>query len=406
MSVEASQVLRRDIKAMGLIGLAHGTSHFFQLVLATLLPVFVVPEFGVGYAQVGALMTLFFVTSGLGQPLAGFLVDRLGAKRVLFAGLATYCAGLIAASLAPSFALLFPAIMIAAIGNCVFHPVDFTILNGSVSAGRLGRAFSVHTLGGNLGWAAAPAGMLTIASLAGWRLAMASAAAVGLIVLLLLILSRHELSEDRAATSGPGAGARLGLEVLFSPAVVSCFAYFVLLAAALIAVQNFLPPTLAAIHETPLVLAGTALTGFLLGASAGVLCGGLVADRYPRHGVVIAGGLLGAALTFLVVSEVSFPAVALVAALGLAGFLQGITTPSRDLLVRSVTPRGATGRVFGFVYSGLDVGSALAPVTVGIILDKGDPRWIFWLVALMLFLAIFTAVSIGQRRRLQAQPAE
>lgn len=406
MPVQASQVLRRDLKAMGLIGLAHGTSHFFQLVLATLLPVFVVPEFEVGYTDVGALMTLFFVTSGLGQPLAGFLCDRLGAKRVLFAGLATYCAGLFAASLAPSFALLFPAIVIAAIGNCVFHPVDFTILNGSVSAGRLGRAFSVHTLGGNLGWAAAPVSMLTIASLFGWRVAMASAAAVGLIVLLLLVVSRRDLSEERAAASGPGATSRLGLEILASPAVLSCFAYFVLLAAALIAVQNFLPPTLAAIHQTPLALAGTALTGFLLGASAGVLCGGMVADRFRRHGVVIAGGLLGSALTFLIIGEVSFPAVALVGTLALAGFLQGMTTPSRDLLVRSVTPRGATGRVFGFVYAGLDVGSALAPITVGLILDTGDPRWIFWLVALMLVLAIFTAVSIGQRRGLRPQPAE
>jgi len=405
MSVPASQVLRRDLKAMGLIGLAHGCSHYFQLVLATLLP-FMVLEFEVSYTQVGALMTVFFVTSGLGQPMAGFLVDRLGARRVLFSGLAIYCTGLSAVALAPSFALLFPAAVIAAIGNCVFHPVDFTILNGSVSPNRLGRAFGVHTLGGNLGWAAAPVSMLTIASLFNWRLALAAAIAVGLVVLTLLVLNRQDLHEDRGGPASHGADKKLGLEILLGGPVLSCFAYFVLLAAALIAVQNFLPPTLAAIHATPLVLAGTALTGFLLGSSAGVLCGGVVADRYARHGLVIAGGLLGSALTFLLIGEVRFPAIALIGTLGLAGFLQGITTPSRDLLVRSVTPRGATGRVFGFVYSGLDVGSALAPLTVGIILDTGDPRWIFWLVALLLVLAIFTAVSIGHRRGLRAQPAE
>ena len=405
MTAQASQVLRRDLKAMGLIGLAHGLSHFFQLVLATLLP-FIVHDFEVSYTQVGALMTTFFVTSGLGQPLAGFLVDRFGARRVLYIGIAIYCAGLYAAALAPTFALLFPAAVIAAIGNCVFHPVDYTILNASVSPHRLGRAFGVHTLCGNLGWAAAPVSMLPLASLANWRLAIAAAASVGLAVLLLLAAGRRDLDEERGGAQPSGARAGLGLEVLLSGPVLSCFAYFVLLAAALIAVQNFLPPTLAALHQTPLVLAGTALTGFLLGASSGIFVGGVIADRYPRHGLVIAGGLFGSALTFVVVSEVSFPAVALILTLALAGFLQGLTTPSRDLLVRSVTPSGATGRVFGFVYSGLDVGSALAPVTVGAILDAGDPRWIFWLVALMLFLAIFTAVSIGQRRRLQPQPAE
>lgn len=240
--------------------------------------------------------------------------------------------------------------------------------------------------------------MVTLASLFGWRLAIISAVFVGIVVLLLLAVNRQDLNEDQSAAESSGTRPALGMELLLSVPVLSCFLYFVLLAAALIAVQNFLPPTLAAVHGTSLVLAGTALTGFLLGASSGVFCGGLVADRYPRHGIVIASGLLGSAVTFILVGEIDFSAAALILALVVAGFLQGMTTPSRDLLVRSVTPSGATGRVFGFVYSGLDVGSALTPIIVGVILDRGDPRWIFWLVAVMLFLAIFTVLTIGQRR--------
>lgn len=406
MSVPSSELFRRDVTAMSLVGSAHGCSHFFQLVLATLAPLYFVPAFGVGYAEVGALMTAFFVTSGLSQPVAGFLVDRLGPKRVLFGGLALYVLGIFLVALSPSFWLLFPIVMLAALGNSVFHPVDFALLNGSVSPGRLGRAYSVHTLGGNLGWALAPITMVTVASLADWRWAAASAGCIGLAVLAFLLANRDTLHEERAAAGAAGAAPKLGLEVLLGAAVLSCFAYFVLLAAAQIAVQNFLPVILDALHGTPRALAGSALTGFLLGASAGVLLGGLIADRYRRQSVVIAGGLAGSAAVFLVVGELDFSAAALVLSLALAGFLQGMTTPSRDLLVRSATPKGATGRVFGFVYSGLDVGSAMAPVTVGLLLDHGEARWIFWLVAAALALAIVTAFTIGQNRRLQPQPAE
>ena len=396
---------RRDYRAMGLVGLAHGCSHFFQLVLPSLF-LYLAADFDTGYTELGALMTMFFVISGCGQPIAGFVVDRIGARTIMFAGLATYCTGLLLASMAPSFWWLVPAMALAALGNCVFHPVDFTIMSASISPHRLGRAFSIHTLGGNLGWALAPVSMLTLGGLYGWRVALASAACLGLAVLLLLVLARGDLKQEAAAAKARAAAPALGLGILFAAPVLLCFGYFLLLSAALIAVQNFLPVTLAALYQTPLEVAAMALTGFLLGASAGVLTGGFVADATPRHGGVIALGLLGASLVFLLVSAVGLGAIALVGAISAAGFMQGVTTPSRDLLVRASTPPGATGRVFGFVYSGLDVGSAMAPLTVGLILDHGDARWIFWFVALMLFGAIFTAVNIGPAMRPEPQPAE
>jgi MFS family permease len=375
-------------------------------VLPALFP-FLIADFGVGLTDLGLLMTVFFVTSGLGQPVAGFAVDRLGARRILFAGLATYCAALLLAAAAPGFWWLVPAVALAALGNSVFHPADFALMSASISAQRLGRAFSLHTLGGNLGWAAAPASMIAIASAFGWRWALIAAAGLGIAVLALLALSRAELKERPAAERIGAAASGLGLRPLLTPPVLLCFGYFFLLAAALIAVQNFLPVTLGALRGISVQVAAVALTGFLLGASAGVLAGGFIADATPRHGGVVALGLLGAAAAFLVVAEVELDTVALVAVISAAGFLQGLTTPSRDLLVRASAPAGASGRVFGFVYSGLDVGSALAPLTVALILAHGDARWSFWFVAAMLLGAIFTAVSIGPAAtRPQPQPAE
>jgi MFS family permease len=380
---------------MGLIGTAHGCSHFFQLVLPPLFP-FLITDFDLNYTQLGVLMTTFFVASGIGQPIAGFLVDRFGAREILLTGLAIYVIGIAGLAVFASYLWFFPVMLVAAMGNCVFHPADFTILNASIHPSRLGRAFGIHTMGGNLGWALAPVLMLVIAEALHWRAALLTAAGIGALVWLTVWFNRHRLRSEPHGDAGGQTAAHtpIGAAVLFSAPVLLCFGYFLLLAAALIAVQNFLPPILDGLHGTPLVLAATALTGFLIGASAGVLCGGFVADRSDSHATVIVGGLLGSAVLIVVVAEFALLDAVLIAAIALAGFLSGVTTPSRDMLVRSATPKGATGRVFGFVYSGLDVGSALAPVTVGWMLDHGEPRWALWLVAVLLFAAIFTTVMV------------
>ncbi len=385
-----------DMQVMALIGVAHGISHFFQLVLPSLFPL-LKDDFQVSYTELGAVMTVFYVTSGLLQTPAGFLVDRIGARAVLLGGLGIYCAAIALYGLAPSFWLLFPCAMLAGIGNSVFHPADYSILNASVRQNRLGRAYGSHTLGGNLGWAAAPPLMAGAALLIGWRGALLLAATLGVIVLGLLLLSRQRLADDMGGRQRAEAGKAATpatMAPLLSLPVVMCFGYFLLLATGLVAIQNFLPATLEALHGTPLSLATTALTGFLLGASFGVVVGGALADRGVAPGRIVVGGLFGAAALAVLVSQLNLPALLLVAAIAGAGFLQGATTPSRDLIVRGAAPKGASGRVFGFVYSGLDAGSALAPVLIGLLLDHGRPDRVLLLVAVMFLLTTLTLFGI------------
>src|SRR5688500_20265198 len=79
---------RRDAEVIALVGLAHGTSHFFHLMLPPLFP-WLMRDFALSFTEAGLLMTVFFVISGVGQALAGFVVDRFGARPVLFFGVAT-----------------------------------------------------------------------------------------------------------------------------------------------------------------------------------------------------------------------------------------------------------------------------------------------------------------------------
>jgi predicted MFS family arabinose efflux permease len=387
--------LRRDVAAIGLVGGAHFLSHFFQLALAPLFPL-LRADLGVSYAALGLLATVFYGTSGLCQTPAGFLVDRIGARPVLLGGLIVLAAATGLAGLAPGYAALLPLAALAGMGNSVFHPADYAILNARVSEARLGRAYSVHSVGGTLGWAAAPSVVLPVAALWGWRRALLVAAGLGLGAVALLVTRRGHLADTagRARPAAAAASARAA-ELFLAPAVLSCFAYFALTAFAFVGVQSFMTPALLGLYRAPLSTATSALTAFLVATGAGVLTGGRVADRTTRHELVAIAGIGTAAMLMLVVASGALPVPVLVTAIAAAGFLVGCTSPARDMLVRRVTPRGASGRVFGFVYSGLDLGSSTAPLLFGWLMDHGEPQVVFASVAAAFLLC---AVTIGQLR--------
>src|SRR5688572_16543571 len=158
-----ASTFRQDATVISLVGFAHGTSHFFHLMLPPLFP-WLMAEYSLSYTHVGTLMTVFFVVSGIGQALAGFLVDRWGAHRVLCLGVSLLAASGVVVATARDFSWLYLAAIVAGLGNCVFHPADFALLNRRVSHDRLGHAFSVHGLSGNIGWALGPVLMSTTAT--------------------------------------------------------------------------------------------------------------------------------------------------------------------------------------------------------------------------------------------------
>lgn len=404
----------RDGRVIALIGSAHFSSHFFQMVLPPLFPL-MKDSLGVGYTELGLLMTVFYAVSGIGQPIAGFVVDRVGARTVLVGGIALLALSMILVSFAPSYWMVLALMVPAGIGNCVFHPADYSILSASVSPGRMGRAFSVHAFGGTMGWAVAPAVMVPLALLTDWRSALLIAGLAGLVIAAVVRMQSGILQEDRSgaasahghgAPAGPGA-APLTWQVLMTLPILMCFAYFLFLAVAGIALQNFLAPTLLSLHGTAIEVGAAALTAYLLGSAGGILFGGYTADRVHRHELMVGAGLAGAAALVLVAGYVPLAATPLYALLAVAGFMGGFASPARDMLVRRATPKGATGKVFGFVYSGLDLGSTMAPALAGFLVEHGHPIGVLWLVAAGQLLAILTAFGLGQRPRVPVvQPAE
>jgi len=385
---------------MGLVGLAHGTSHFFHMLLPPLFPLFV-RDFGVTYAQLGLVVTTFFVVSGIGQALAGFLVDRVGARPVLFAAMACFAAAAILASMAQGQGGLLLAAALAGLGNSPFHPVDFTILNKRVSQPRLGHAFSVHGISGNLGWAIAPIFQLAIVQATGsWRLALLACAAWALLVLALLVWQRRAVDDRSAvsATTSAAKGADAGtFAFLRLPSVWLCFSFFFFSTAALSAIQSFAGPSLSMMYDLPVSTTAYVVTGYMVAGALGILVGGFLAVRAARLERVIGACLAVAALLLALVGSGALPAMLAMVATALAGFGVGLAGPSRDMLIKRASPPGATGRVYGTVYSGLDIGFALAAPVFGAILDGGRPDGVFYGAALALGLGIASASLVGLR---------
>ncbi|WP_077033709.1 MFS transporter [Pelomonas sp. KK5] len=395
---DTSTPASRDFATIGLIGLAHGCSHFFHMLLPPLFPAFI-RDFGLSYSELGLLVTVFFLVSGIGQALAGFVVDRTGARPVLFASMACFIAASAAAGMAQGMNGLVLAAMLAGLGNCAFHPVDFTILNQRVSAPRLGHAFSVHGVSGNLGWAAAPVLTIAIAESTGnWRYAYLGTGLVAAVVLAMLVWQRAHLDDRQgarrqqrevaAATAHPLAFLRL-------PSIWLCFSFFFFSTAALAAMQSFASPALGRMYGLPLAVTASVVTGFLLCGAAGTFVGGFLVARVQRLERTIALAMALAAGALLLTASGWLPAQAAAVVAALAGFGTGLAGPSRDMLIKRAAPPGATGRVYGTVYSGLDAGFAVAAPVFGALLDQGRPAAIFSGAALALLLGIASAGIVG-----------
>ena len=399
-------LFRQDAKVISLVGLAHGTSHFYHVILAALIP-WLKPEFNLSYSELGLLMTVFFVVSGVGQAMAGFVVDRLGARTVLFSGIALLGVSAVLLSSAHSYLQLMLGALVAGCGNCVFHPADYTLLNQRVSKARLAHGFSVHGISGNIGWAMSPLFLTFVAARTDWRTALLSAALLPLAVLALMLWNRHALRPEPVAAPVAGATSTVAdspFGFLRLKVVWMCFAFFLISAVALAGVQTFAATSLVSLYGMSLGWATSAYTCYMMASAVGMLYGGFLGAGSRNHDRIIMVAFGTAAVLALVLAAAVVPAWMAVVLMGLIGLVTGISGPSRDLMIRAAAPANATGRVFGVVYSGLDSGLALGPLMFGALMDANHPAGVFIGIGVFQALVILTAVGVGNNTRVVAVP--
>ncbi len=391
---------RADATTISVVGLAHATSHFFQLLLPPLFP-WLATEFSLSFAELGTLASLFYLVSAFGQAAAGFLVDRLGARVVMFGGLLLFAVAALIGSQATGYAMLVATAVISGIANSPFHPVDYSIINQRISAARIGHAYSAHGLSGTLGYASATLVMVVLAQQFGWRNALLSASVFALCVLAVAVIFRDAIDTRSLSGNAPkqssDAEPESSLAFMRQPVVWLCFAFFFVITFSNSAIQNFATPALQAIAGLKLTVAATALTGYLVCSAIGQVAGGFAISRQwadPER--VIAGALTTSAVLLVLAATGWAGGIGTLLLVMLAGLGTGVAGPSRDLLIKRATPVGATGRVYGMVYSGLDAGLAVSAPMFGWFMDNNVPSAIFVGAAVAMMVAMLIGLLVGR----------
>jgi MFS transporter, FSR family, fosmidomycin resistance protein len=383
----------RDAQVIALVAIAHFTSHVHIMLLP---PIFgqVKEAFGVTYTQLAVALTAFNVASALLQTPAGFLVDRIGPRLMLTAGLIVGAIAITAAALLPGYWFFVIAYALLGVANTVYHPADYSILSAAIDGKKIGKAFSIHTFAGYLGSGVTPALMLAFAAIWNWQGAFLFAAGLSFAVALLLIVAGGILPRVvRKPMEPTRAEAKVGLDLLLSGPILRNLLFFFCIAMANGGLQTYSIVGLAAIHDTPAAVANIALSGFLLFSAFGVLVGGIIADRTPHHEWVAAIGFACTSAMAILMAWVNMPGAVLITVMSVGGLLNGIIQPSRDMMVRAVTPAGSFGKVFGFVSTGFNLGGMVAPLLYGFLMDRGEPRAIFMIVVAFILLGLVTVIT-------------
>lgn len=405
-TISADTTRSTDHVVVGLVSAAHFISHYYILILGPLFP-FVRVDFGVSYTELGAAIAVFNVLTGLLQTPAGFLTDRTSARAVLVGAIMLGAGSLVVAALSPSFYVFFLMFALLGAANAVYHPANYALLSGRISARRMSHAYSIHIFAGYLGTALAPVTLLYFAEAFGWRGAYMISAVAGFAIAGMILVFGEPLggrAHTRPKAASDTASQKTDWHLLLSVPVLLNLVFFMLLAITGGGIGNYGAVALEALWGMSLSLATTALTVYLLMSAFGVLCGGFLSARTERYDIIAIVGLALSALALIPVALFDLGTPLLIALMAISGFFTGLIMPSRDMLVRAITPPGAFGKVFGFVTSGFNIGGIIAPPFFGYLMDNGEPRGVILGIALCALISIPT-VMVNVKRGHDRQPA-
>ena len=393
--------LSRSTRVNLLIGNGHFLSHFYVLCLP---PLFIAWQtaFHASFAQLGMTVALMSGTTAILQTPVGFLVDRYGARSFLIGGALLMSLSMAAMGLATSFWQILALALLSGIGNSVFHPADYAIISGSVDKDRMGRAFALHTFSGNLGFASGPPVMALLIVALGWRSGLILVGLLGIPVAISILLQSGILA-DQVRSASKQAGAISGRALLLNRTMLLFFGFYLLGSMAGAGVQAWLITVLHTVRGLDLAVASSALTGYMVGSTLGVLVGGWFADGFKRHVLPFAVlATLASAVLVVGVDVLTLPGMAAIGMMFLSGLMLGASRTPRDVMLKDAAPPGQIGKVFGFVSAGLPLGSALTPVPFGFLIDRGHPELILLLVAALLVGSLFCVGTARSTARVTA----
>jgi MFS family permease len=378
-----------------LVGAGHFISHFYVLCLP---PLFLLmgPDLQASNAELGFILTCFFVAVAAVQMPVGMLVDRVGARRVLCVGLFILSGAITLSGLTSSYWALVGLLALAGMGNSVFHPCDYVILSSSIDESRMGKAFSIHSVCAQTGFFAAPVVMALLAAQFNWRIALVVAGCAGLVLGVLILLCQPILRDSTERKKKEPGQLRRTWHALLERKILAHFVYFATSSAATTALSSFMIVALGAHYGISNEIANSVLSAYLAAAIGGVIIGGIIADKTKRHDLVLVITLLVAAVCIAVVASGVASFWVIVVMLIIAGATKGVITPSRDIMIRQDAPPALLGAVVAFVTVGFTIGNSTMPTIAGWFVDIGSPLTVFWSASILCLVAISCVLISGR----------
>lgn len=383
----------QSMRILALVSAGHALSNFYILCLPPLIPL-LKEELDVSYAALGFLLSARSLATGFLQVPMGFCADRFGGKAVLAFGLVAMSMSFALIGLAPGYWWAVVATSLLGVGVATIRPSNYTILNASMPPAFIGRSFGINMFAGHSGRVVAPPLIIFAAALWGWRVAMLVAAGIGILITIAIIAQWRVVRDDRVAEKpGKGPGLIAELRLLASRSLLLFFLFYLMNALSTNGIHSFIVTALAQLHGTPLTAASTALTAFLIASAVGVLAGGFLVDKTPRHELVAVVALVASAALLALLGTIPLPIVLVIVIMTAVGIFQGTVRPARDMIIRAILPRQAFGKAISMVATGAAIGGSIAPVVFGWIMDIGQAQLLFYLLAACLILLALTIAA-------------
>ena len=373
---------------VGAVSVAHFMSHVYLLAFPPLFPI-LGSYFDITTGQLGLLVTAIYLPQFFLQMPLGVVVDRIGAKRVLVGGLFVTSGSIALAGLAPTYWALLGIALLSGVGQSVFHPADYALLNASTDASNEGKAFSAHTFGGFAGFAAAPLVIGGIGIAIDWRVALITTGLAGILftvffMILVPAVYTRDLAQVTIETPPIGQVLRDTFAHVRQWDLLAVFGFYFLSMVAIVGLQSFTTVLGVDTFGFGESMANNLLTAHMTATAIGVLLGGPLADRLPFRAVILGTFILCAITVWFAVFLASPGIVVAFIVLILAGLFLGAALPSRDRLANATGDQDSTGTRFGFFFTGVSLGVTLSPAFLGLVIDYVSIELAFALIGVSL----------------------
>lgn len=410
-----SQIRRREISLIAILTGGHFFSHAYQVLLAPLFAIIAI-ELKVSYIELGAILSAYSLASFIFQIPTGMLVDKFGPRWFLLGGLTFISSCIVLMGLSHSYWPLVLLSFLAGMGDSVFHPSGYKIMSARIREENLGKAYAVHNFSGYVGWFAVPLSMTFLAGLYGWRGAVIVAGLLGLAMAAILFLNRNLLNSDSFPSPENSIVEEIAKEdnealgrwaMMVSLPMLMLLVFYATTSMANSGIRGFSPVILPKLYGMSDFAANFSLTMWFGGSMAGVLLGGIVADKFKRFDLVASMGYITGAVVIALVGFQIFSDLAVPYAYLFGGFMIGVISPSRDMMVRTIAPPERMGQAFSFVSMGFGVGGFVGPIIFGWVLDNSSAEFVFLAGAGMLLVALGVALCatvVG--KKIKTAPAE